>query len=315
MIIGYAQERKDSPQGSFELDKHTLTRKFIVQTNNIQDGPIQVTAAIGIPRMFQLYITPTEHHNYARCREINAERVDKGSLFWEIECKYWTPKIGEGSTTEREGQNDNPLLRIPSIELHPEIFEIPVFGVYSLTDDNDLQYKPLAATTGEIFDPCPVKKNALLQLSIVVNQDITSPAATTAVAFTNTVNNDVFWGCAPGQAMCTGIGVAKETKQLSDGETFSYLKVTYNFSFKTTWDIQILNAGNYYFKKAASLDPTKEDIKYQFLTDSGSPRKGLLAADGTALAKGANPLFITFRPYPRQAFRVLNLPQSFIQAA
>ena len=70
-IIGIAQERPDSPQGSFEVGKHVITRKFRVITDSLADGPIVVAQAIGLPRLFQIYTFGDEFHPYCRCRSID----------------------------------------------------------------------------------------------------------------------------------------------------------------------------------------------------------------------------------------------------
>lgn len=135
-VVGVAHERPDSPEATLELNKMSFTRKFLVQTNSINDGPVTVCSAVGIPRPFQIYTTPNEYQRYARCRSVDARRIEPHSLYWEVTCHYSTPEVDgskEGAThaSENDGQNDNPLLRIPEIETHTERFEQPLYWIYN----------------------------------------------------------------------------------------------------------------------------------------------------------------------------------------
>lgn len=384
-VIGVAHERQDSPSATLELNKMSFVRKFLVKTSSKNDGPVTVCSAVGIPRPFQIYTTPNEYQKYARCRSVDCERVEPASLFWVVTAHYSTPEVSESSggasnATEKDGQNDNPLLVIPEIETHQERFEQAVYSIYSptattvvltctttinsnvitvnspgdastvfdgmsvfgatiaantivasvdaaaatiytnldatatnaavaLTFSTTQTVRPVQATTGEIFDPCPTKDASRLILSVVRNEDISSPHPLTSLLFADTINSDVFFGCGKGQVKCMGVSAAKQTKTLSNGGIFSYLKCTYTFQMRPTWAIQILNAGNWYW---ADITKTK---KKKFMSSEGHPIQGLLDKNGLKLPDGGTPLFVTFQAYQAQKFSVLNLPQSFIQAS
>lgn len=146
-VVGFAQERPGSPQASFELGKHVITRKFLVETTSAEDGPIVVANAIGIPRLFQIYQFGDELHPYCRCRSIEPERMGTSSKLWEVTCRYETPdrkegargeggnsesgsgSDGGGTSKEDDGQYENPLLALPEVETHFETKEVPIYGV------------------------------------------------------------------------------------------------------------------------------------------------------------------------------------------
>lgn len=304
--MGTAQEMPDSLSGSFELFKHKLTRTFLVQTNDKNDGALVVTAAVGIPRMHQIYTTANEYHLYARCREITAERLQPGALYWKVTAKYSTPEPygKEGSRRETEGQDNNPLLTIPAAESHFETFSEPLYWIYNTVTE---VIEPCKASNGQVYDPSPSRMSSHLVLSITRNESVLSAHPDTAMVYMNSVNSDVFWGAAAGKVRITNIVVTRENKQLASGIQFPYLKVVYHFIFKPTHDLLILDSGTFF---RTSMLPGAKKIK--FITDDGHPCQGALQ-NGDKLPDGAIPVWNTFRVYPRLPFAALELPQNFVQ--
>lgn len=386
-VIGFAEERPDSPQASFECGKHVITRRFRVITSSVFDGPMTVASAIGVPRLFQTYQFGSEIHPYCRCRSVEPQRLAKGSLEWEVTCVYETPEPkggsqadggsssessdGGGAGVEKDQQFENPLAALPEIETHWETSQVPIYGcqglgntvsvtkgsdtidtpqtafyavgdpvtVYSgskvlvttisaVTDNTnivlasawtgstgpatlvDVAFKPLQSSAGEIFVPPPMTDESKLILTITRNEDINTPVLLTSTLFQKAVNLDVFWGLNPGQVKCQCITAQRQNKQLPDGDVFPYLRVTYLFHAKDTWDIQLLDKGSYYKFRKTAMDPF---TKQKFMTDDGQPRDGLLDGFGQKLADGAAPVFLTVWPNKRLAFSALNLPQSFAE--
>jgi len=174
----------------------------------------------------------------------------------------------------------------------------------------DVAFKPLASSAGEIFVPPPMMDRSTLLITMTRNESILSPIPETALLFQDSVNADVFFGFGPGQVKCQSITCQRQNKQLPDGSIFPYLRATYLFHARKTWDIQLLDKGSYYrFRVSTSLPWTKQ----KFITDDGQPRDGLLDGFGQKLADGAAPVFITVRPYPWLTFAALELPQNFQQ--
>lgn len=144
-VIGFAAERPDSPKASFEVGKYTVTRKFLVLTSSVLDGPGVVALAIGLPRLFQPYIFGTEFLPNCRVRSVVPERIKPASLEWEVTVTYETPERkhgggGEGGQEqqdsgtgeEQDGQFENPLLYIPEVETRFETYKQPIYGVRGL---------------------------------------------------------------------------------------------------------------------------------------------------------------------------------------
>lgn len=304
-----AVEMPDSPSGRFELSQHHLTRKFLVETDDWGDGPLVATGTgSGVPLMFTIYSLPAERHLYARLREMSAERREPNSLWWVITCEYSTPPVPspkEGGKRDNPGEQDNPLLFIPEINMRTETYSQTVFGIY----DSDNNLVPCMASNGEVYDPAPQKDLTRIHLDITRNEDISSAVPAAAIQYTNYVNSDTFWGAGPGYAKCVGITAERQNKQLSNGNQFYYLKVKYSFVFKAEgWDTLLLDNGSYYYD---SMLRTK---KLKFISSDGHPlNHGPLNGTGGKLPTGGTPVFNRFKFYPNIAFGTLGLPQNFPQ--
>lgn len=305
MAVTPAYEKPDSPTGNFEHGKYSVTRKFIVQSNTISDGPIIVTAAIGVPRLYEFYAFGNELQTYVRCRSVAAERITDGSLSWMVTAEYSTPEpkdFGrEGTGQEVEGQFENPLLELAQVSFGSECVQVPVYGVFDPSTGTVMVCKNSA---GQTYVPPPMMDQDRLTLTITRNEIITAPHPQTALTFQNTCNSDTWWGASAGQVKCKTIVSAREVKNLPSGSPFPYLKVTYVFNFLNSWDLSILDSGDYY--QTVTMGPL-----IPFQDQSGNTITGLLDGSGNALASGGTPVFNSFRVYARNPFAALNLPQSY----
>jgi hypothetical protein len=320
MAVTSVQEMPDSPKGEFELGKYKLTRTFVVQTSDVQDGPIIVKNGFGVPRLFQTYSTPNESHPVVRCRNVECERLGNRSVYWKVTCTYESPEFkdgvagsgggaggGLGGGLEKEGQQANPLLIIPELSTSWEQTDEVIYKIYNATTGN---VEPCKNSFGEVFDPPPVKKRGRFLLTIVRNEDIGSQVIQAATAYEYAVNSDKFWGQPPGTALCTGITFTLQRYQVPDTIIqIPYLRVTYTFAFRDTWHLQVLDHGHQY--KDVSLSGATRNV--QFVTDKGFPSTGLLDGTGKKLPDGGVPVFLNFRVYPRKPFKKLNLPQSVLE--
>lgn len=336
MSFTTALERPDSPTIDASLNERAYVRKLITLSNDYADGPGLAGSAPGVPRLFEPYSFGNEVDQYALCRHIAAERIQPNSLYWVVTCRYETPNLfnrSEGSERDQTGENTNPLLALPEIETSTEKFQEVIYAVLDPNNGNKLI--PCQASTGEVYIPPPVKDSSRIVLTITRNEDINTAHPAIDLAYSDTVNNAVFWGCPAGQWKCQAINAVRETKQILGGIQFAYLKVTYKFEGRPTWDLQILDAGAYYLWTPNAAIASK---KVAFLTDDGHPTTGPLNGVGGPLfpqpaphdkglfgdlsrqigpppVAGANPVFNIYKVYPRTNFGALNLPQSFAQVA
>ncbi len=312
-IVGAAAELPGSPTLKATLNQRSYERKFLVQTDDKNTGAKTVCAAAGIPRLFEYYNFGTERDIYALCREIESERIQDGSLFWHVTAHYSTPEPRRRhrfSGTHRDS-GENPLLQLPEIQTSGEKWHEPIFYVYDITKPL-APIQPCKATNGEVFIPAPVRDACRLHLVITRNEPIDVAHPSVDLVYTDAVNNDIFWGCPPGTWKVHDISTKRETKQMQDGSIFPFLKVTYKFEARPTWDLLILDSGTYYLNPDMKIagDPGKQ----KFLID-GHPGQGQLDGKGNKLGVGLPPVFLRFRVYAWRNFAPLNLPQSFAAVA
>ncbi len=318
-VVGFAEERPGSPKVDESLNKRTYVRMFRVLCDSLADGPLTALSAPGVPRAFAPYVFGNEHDDYALCRNVTAERAQAASLYWFVEARYETPEPRErgnesaGTGSEKAGQNENPLLMLPEVSTSLEKFRELIYWVYDPLADNKIQ--PCRNSAKQVFDPPPEKDSSRLILSITRNESIGTNHPFIDVNYADAVNADTFWGCAAGVWKCQGITSARETKQLANGTTLPYLKCAYKFEARPDWDLQILDAGAFYFANAfdtRTAPPNDKRIQFQL---KGSPITGPLNGNGERLPDGANPVFLPLRPYRRIPFGPLALPQSFAQVS
>ncbi len=321
-VLGTATERPNSPRISGTINQRKYTREWLVQTNDYKDGPAIVASSAGIPFLYSSYNFGNEIDVYALLRELEAERANPNSLFWYVTGHYSTPEpyrrhMPSGGLRDTAGANDNPLLQLPEIDTSFEKYQEVVFYVY---DQLTQQITPCRASNNEVYNPPPTKDASRLILTITRNEEITAPHPAADLIYNDSVNADIFWGSPPGTWKCQGISARRETKQLQDKSILPYLKVTYKFEARLTWDTQILDAGTYYLPGGNRNQLAK---KMAFLTSDGHPITGTLNGAGDSLlppqnpdaSPGASPVFNTFRFYQRQPFGLLSLPQSFADVA
>jgi hypothetical protein len=323
-VVGIAHEAPNSPSGKISRDQRTFTRTFIVEVNSAFDGPAVVYGAIGLPRVWQLYVTPNESDLYARCRTVTPKRVANNSYLWTVECEYETPDEKQ-VIKEQQGSADNPLLDLPQISLTHESYQAPCRYAIRTTDGKVVNVRTSA---DEELSPLPKRDESRTVLTITRNEDISTPIAATSQTYLDVINSDVFWGAGAHTAKIKAISASREVKNTTALVPIIYLKCTYVIEFRrdptggtgpavfnTGWDISILDSG-YKYKDAAT------GKILNFLTDNGQPTRGLLDGTGhkqTALDPG-DPNGIQLKPvysaalqiYVEMPFAALNLPQSFI---
>ncbi len=296
-VVGQAQETPDSPEGGIELGRMIFRRYFQVECSSVNDGPITAVNAPGIPPLYSTYAFGTEAWLTARLRRYEPRRKMPGSRFWRVGCVYETPErkplerdgshAGGGTGQETPGEHTNPLLEIPTIKAHFTEHEEIVQQVYDVS--SGLVVAP-RSTAGEAFDPPPKRQARYCVLEISRNEDINTPVLQRAQQFQNATNADYFWGFVPGSWRCANINPERATRQLPDGTTFVYLRVTYTLELRDTWDDNLLDYGNVYDETL-----TRYGISPGNANQRGQPRlqnfKGIDAIPRTGLLDGAgNPL-------------------------
>lgn len=241
-------------RGTFELGQYVIYEYWTVIVSSLSDTPLVVTAATGLPRLFDLYTGSA----IMRARSFEAEQTADNSLVWNVTVIYRTPDLKEGQRgdfggtgrdsgggTGRENATDfnNPLSELPKVKFSTTSKEDAVTQIY---DVNAGILKPVTASNGELFDPPPKKLTRGIGLEISRNEDISAPHPLTALTYVDAVNSDTWWGLPPGSWLCVSIGAERAERQVPGGAPIPYLSVVYSFEARAEWDIVILDSGSYY---------------------------------------------------------------------
>lgn len=296
-VVGIAYERAGSPGELRETrDGFSITRTFIVKTDNRADGPIIVDTAVGLPQRGNVYASVNESHPYLFCTGRTMRRMGDKSKNWLVSCEYETPRPNDPNS--QQPNNESPEFELPIIRGGSSS---ELRDVVKTTDGND---DPIVNGAGEPFRPHPKKEVYFPTLQITRNEPITSPVGQTQLAYVGKVNEDTFWGLGEAQWRCVDMSWEIASKTLTGGLQVPYLSVNYVFHAKDTWDLEILNTGWNYKNGSGDL--------VAFKTKDGREYEGNLTSTGTD--GGATVDFLTFEIYERVAFAGLNLPQSPLAA-
>jgi hypothetical protein len=288
MIVGSAQPMAEPPQASFELGRFTVTVFYRVITNDRADGPKTVCFAPGLPALFDAYRWGNDYDEYMLCREYDPQLlVDAATRTWKIGVKYSTPErkggsdsTGGGTGKETAGEYANPLLELPTAKFAATDKESLMQQVY---DPITGSVQPATASNGQVFDPPPKTLDGFGILTITRNEPITANHPYLAWLYMRKVNLDYFWGLPPGSWKFKEISPESQNRQLPNGSTVSFLRVSYRAEFNPDgWDTSILDYGDY----SLALDPRGPNYplrKVPFMTANNQPTAMPLNGRGAAL--------------------------------
>lgn len=219
-LIGEKVEGRATIDDGFH---RTYTRVFLVKTTSTQDGPLTVTLATGVPRVWDPYTTNTDTDLGALCKSVSAQPTDSPFL-WEVTVEY-------DSVVREEGQQaENPLARPADIDWS--------FVPYVKAAQRDVFGLPILNSAGQPFDPPPEMDDRRIQLTIQRNEETFDPLQ--AFEFQDATNSDVFFG--GGIAAWKVMSIKANGPHSENG--VSFWRVTYEFEFRREgWFLRTLDQG------------------------------------------------------------------------
>lgn len=258
------------------------TRVFVVESDNVADGPVVARAAAGIPALGSAY--PGDATGLL-CDSVDVTD-SRGPMLFRVEARYTQPQPG-GSGGAGTGGED--------VEIH--------VGWISSTEplERDIDGNRVANSFGTLFDPPP--QEDIYDLLITITRTETDFTAAKALTYRNVVNSDSnpkFWGFHPGQ--CRSFPV--EAVRLIAGK----YRVTYRIGIReavdaptalTVWHRRILDRGFY-----AQDDDGNE---YRILDDHGQEKTEPSLLDGFGKVSAVE-YWHYFRRFKPVLFAPLNLP-------
>lgn len=255
----------------------TVTRNFtIVSDTPSNEVEVRIGAA-GLPR----YNDPHPLLPFHRVNDITISQISP--IFFESSVQYASPR-------RRENVGED----VPNYELPVEIdwsssdTEEPVDEDYN---GNPIVVpgtrEPIEGLTRRVSDLVGTFKKNMLAFD---------PAS--IIYFKNTVNADTFLGFSPGIGMLTDL---RATARIDDN--VPYWEVTGQFTFRVpyrttaekTWYKRVKCQGFYELSGSTSVHATDGE-------GNRVTTPVLLAADGTRLADGADPVWLEFQIYGTSAF-------------
>lgn len=197
---------------------------------------------------------------------------------------------------------ENPLLVPYSVQFIPQASMEAIDKAIKLADGVETFDKELVNSAKEPFDP-PIQEE-FYDFAILIRRNESTFNVSTAGAYLNTVNSDVFTVTdRAGLPHEFGVGIVRcksiQADERRHGPTW-YFEVSYEFVVRTDgWNRRILDQG---FRKLVGNE-------YVIVSDKdGNPvtQPVKLDGSGTPLAPDAEPVFLTFQTKRKKSFAGFN---------
>ncbi|MBL8799267.1 MAG: hypothetical protein JNM56_35605 [Planctomycetia bacterium] len=284
-----------------EGTQRRYTRRFRVLMDSALDDSYEVLRVEGIPRITDPYVSSKGATDLgARCHDRNAEQVEGHRRMWEVTAEYSTDPADIGDP-DKEGGGDggeqDPLAQPAEIVWDGNEATRPAEVGY---DANFGTVRGVVNSAGDPFDPPYEIDDYRPTLTITRNQANYSQGL--ALAYVNKVNNDGFFGFAPGQAKCKKISAKSVTEK---GRTF--WSVTYVFELRETWEVQYLDQGIYEWV-GNDRRHIKTDDPERLPVSAPVPLNGAGGKLPRADVLDGNFAYRTYLFYTSASFSGLNLP-------
>jgi hypothetical protein len=234
-----------------------------------------------------------------KCDNLNVSTT--GFEFFVVTASYSVPSDGASHNPEPDNPLDQPAEYVWEVGVTQEAVEVDINNEAIENAAGDPPEQPVTIDVHSIF------------LNVSRNESSFSPAA--AIATTNKINSDTFFGASPGQAKCVGIWSGRTTT-----EEAVYWPVRYRFEFReglngepNGFKHRMINRGYNMIdggelKRIVEGDK-KGDLVEDAVRDSkpsvSRPRR--LAADGSLLGDNDPTVVLEFDVYESTAFGPLNL--------
>lgn len=279
-------------------NSRSYRKTFIVVVDSVNDDSITVQQATGIPAMFAVWTSRdgTEIDLGSVVREISSNQDPDNPLRWTVEVLY------DSIHAREEEYTDNPLDRPADWEMSFVQFQRVADKGYRVTAvDPDTGEETVEAdetaitnSSGEVYDPPAEKDDSRPVLIVTKNQATFDPAL--AVEYQDAVNDDYFFGAAPGLAKMQSIRAVHAFENNVD-----FYRVTYEVHFRREgWNLKLLDQG-FHELVAGELVAIVDDNGVV----ANNPR--LLNGAGLKNPNGDPPQFRTYRIYERKKFKELGI--------
>jgi len=249
VVFGYPKPLPSAPSSADESQyRHVL--RFLVVTNDPDDGDPVALAATGIPRVGHAH--PTQ--SFAYCKRVYTEPDPDSRLKFTVVAEYETPPRG----TNPGGDNPDPLLRTPDYSWQwvtrnepirfakfTKIIKVKRDGSEAITSSGvqTVARYPVQNSALVAFDPLPERSVSTPVLKVERNQ--ASFLASDANNYVDHVNFDQFTVAGniitAGQAYMQSITATRQFEN-----DIYYWRVSYELHFQPQgWTVDLLDHGDH----------------------------------------------------------------------
>lgn len=136
----------------------TYYREWHIETDDPQDGPLEVSASIGLILWQSSYATPQESDPYARCKSIKVEPMSGELYKWRLTASYDTRPFDSNaiaSQSDPSGSPSAPSQPSPPGGTSPQVRPWSIkFGARQTEEHvwKDNNGKPAVASNGQPFE-------------------------------------------------------------------------------------------------------------------------------------------------------------------
>jgi hypothetical protein len=224
------EERNSGYDASY---RRTYTRVFKVLMSSKEDGPVNVRASTGVPRLFDGYLTSAEFDTGAFVSDIKCDKDKDSPYLWKVTVTYSSGDFGGGGAVDPLRQNENPILRPADVRWG--------FTKYQRAAEKDVLGRAIINSAGLPFDPPYMIDDNRPVLTINRNELSFSPMQ--AWDYKDAVNIDAFMNSPPQTCKCTDI-----TGDLQWERGLAFWRVTYSFEFRPIdgWIFRPMDRGKAY---------------------------------------------------------------------
>ncbi|QEL13869.1 hypothetical protein [Limnoglobus roseus] len=286
-----------------EQGYRSYRREWLVETDDVNDGPRAVANAVGLAYSVGLYSQyncgGSEVDLWARCKSQSSDPVQGQLNFWKFIANYDSKPFDNGTGSSDLNAGTQPT---PAATQEPTLRPLMVKSVTveveeALTTDYSMPSKKVRASNGQAFSP-PVMRKRYIPGITITTWLAYAPWGKKA-DYTGAVNNDTFLGFAPNTLKCTGYEIQSVFEQ-----NLYYYQIDLTFLIgDPDWDVRVLDCGTYEYISTTMPNEKIKDSQGNFVTDPVP-----LDGSGRKLPLGDALVYLLFKDCKQRAFNSILTP-------
>lgn len=276
-------------------------REWLLRTDNAQDGPLLVSAHLGLVLWSSYYNAPGESDIYAKCKTINVDPLPGELQAWILKATYdnkpydtnsiangtASPSASPGNATPQPPGGTDPATRNWSISFGAKQTEQHAY--------EDVNGQAAAASNGQPFEG-GISYNVATPYFTLTTYSFAANFQKVG-QYVNTLNNAMWQGFNTGTLRCVDYKI--ESQWEDQWGRFYKKDITCEIN-NDGWDVQVLNAGTHKHETATGWTPFVD----AFGKDVTSPVP-LSLATGLPLVPPAPPEYKSFQMYRLRNFNLI----------